>query len=74
MNETGFSMRTGLFSLNGYFFISFIVLQTRVGDYGDAVLYAESFSRSRHKTDQEYLPQVEKPSVVESEDDYAVIT
>ncbi len=74
MNETGFSMRTGLFSLNGYFFISFIVLQNRVGDYGDAVLYAESFSRSRHKTDQEYLPQVEKPSVVESEDDYAVIT
>jgi MFS-type transporter involved in bile tolerance (Atg22 family) len=74
MNETGFSMRTGLFSLNGYFFISFIVLQNRVGDYGDAVLYAESFSRSRHKTDQEYLPQVEKPSVVESEDDYAVIS
>lgn len=43
MNEAGFSMRAGLFSLNGYFFFSYVVLTFFVGDYDDAVEHARTF-------------------------------
>lgn len=40
MNELGISMRIGLFSLNFYFFLSFLLLFL-IGDYGNAVHHAQ---------------------------------
>lgn len=75
MNEAGFSMRAGLFSLNAYFFISFAVLQTLIGEYGDAVNHANTFGSTPRKdvANEVYAPPVEKPSIAES-DDYVIIT
>jgi MFS-type transporter involved in bile tolerance (Atg22 family) len=41
MNETGFSMRAGLFTLTFYFAVSFVILFF-VGDYNEAVAHAKA--------------------------------
>jgi MFS-type transporter involved in bile tolerance (Atg22 family) len=43
MNEARFSLRAGLFSLTGYYFVSFAVLHLLIGDYRDAVHHANTF-------------------------------
>jgi len=68
MNEAGFSLRAGLFSLTGYFCLSLIVLHTLVGDYGDAVEHANTFVAT--EVDAVNLAPPEKAT----EDDYVIIT
>ena len=51
MNEAGFSMRAGLLSLNAFFFVSFMVLQLKVGDYRAAVHHASTFNTSEGDED-----------------------
>lgn len=64
MNEAGFSMRAGLFSLSGYYFVSFAVLHTLIGNYGDAVQHANTFVA------KDMAPSVK----TETSDDYVIIT
>lgn len=56
MNEAGFSMRAGLFSLNGYFFVSFTVLNTFFGNYSDAVQHAMTFNGEGGKQQEVQSP------------------
>ena len=58
MNEAGFSMRVGLFSLTAYFFVSFAVLQVLIGDYRDAVHDANTFANKEF--DAVYVATPEK--------------
>jgi UMF1 family MFS transporter len=46
MNESGFSMRVGLFALTFYFAISFVILFL-VGDYEDAVQHAREIDQGK---------------------------
>ena len=50
MNEAGFSMQVGLFSLTFYFATSFFLLFL-VGDYNDAVEHARLFDRTEPADD-----------------------
>jgi hypothetical protein len=48
MNEAGYSMRIGLFTLTMYFAISFCILFL-VGDYGKAVGHAKAIDEGRRQ-------------------------
>ena len=51
LNECGFSMRAGLFSLNGYFFVSLLVLHVLFREYTDAVQHANTFHEKEKDAD-----------------------
>jgi MFS-type transporter involved in bile tolerance (Atg22 family) len=67
LNESGFSMRAGLFSLNGSFFVSFWVLQALVGDYHDAVQHASTFHEKDEDTDYVTISETSATSTVSKE-------
>ena len=69
LNESGFSIRFGLFSLSFYFTASFFILFL-VGDYDEAVAHARAFDHSK----EEKQPQhVQRNSHEQPEVDFVII-
>lgn len=73
MNEAGFSLRAGLFSLNCFYFVSFAVLHTLVGNYDDAVEHARTFHDGKETKAGCYVAPKETRSS-SPDDDYVIIT